>query len=72
MDISAIKNFRIREGMTLQFRSEFFNATNTPHFGLNSSGSSAAPARSVNGSGFGRITSAGPARQIQFALKLIF
>jgi hypothetical protein len=72
VDLSAIKNFRIREDMRLQFRSEFFNSTNTPHFGLTSSGASAAPARTVNGSGFGRITSGGPARQIQFALKLIF
>jgi hypothetical protein len=64
VDISAIKNFRVAETTTIQFRGEFFNATNTPRFGT--------PSRTVNGAAFGRISSAGPARQIQFGLKVIF
>ncbi len=71
-DVSMIKNISITEGRMVQFRSEFFNLMNTPHFGLNSQGSVQAPNRSVNGSGFGRISAAGPARQIQLALKFIF
>ena len=71
-DVSMIKNFAITEGRMVQFRSEFFNLMNTPHFGLNSQGGVQAPNRNVTGSGFGRISAAGPARQIQLALKLIF
>src|SRR5207244_761564 len=33
-DLSIFKNFALREGMRLQFRSEFFNVSNTPFFGL--------------------------------------
>jgi len=34
IDVSAIKNFRLGEVTTVQFRSEFFNATNTPFLAL--------------------------------------
>ena len=64
VDLSAIKNFRFAEQRMLQFRAEFFNLTNTPPFGT--------PNRTVNGAAFGSIAGAGPARQIQLALKLIF
>lgn len=33
LDFSVFKNFEVREGMRLQFRTEIFNATNTPYFG---------------------------------------
>jgi hypothetical protein len=33
LDFSLFKNFVIRENFRLQFRSEFFNALNTPYFG---------------------------------------
>jgi hypothetical protein len=33
-DFSIFKNFAIREGMRLQFRTECFNLTNTPFFGI--------------------------------------
>jgi hypothetical protein len=53
------------EAFTLQFRAEFFNVFNLVNFGL--------PANIVRGSGFGLISrTAGPSRQIQFSLKLIF
>jgi hypothetical protein len=32
VDLSIFKDFRIREGMKLQFRAEFINFTNTPRF----------------------------------------
>ena len=63
-DTSMIKNTRIRERMTLQFRAEFFNFFNHPQFnGVNTTLGSAS---------FGHITSATDERNIQFALKLLF
>jgi len=54
-----------REGLRLQFRSEFFNALNRVNLG--------GPDTSlVSGKNMGRITSAGEARVIQFALKALF
>jgi len=53
------------EAATLQFRAEFFNVFNLVNFGL--------PSNIVRGSGFGIINrTAGPSRQIQLSLKLIF
>lgn len=54
-----------REGLRLQFRSEFFNAFNQVSLGSPSNQLSA-------GDRMGRITSAGEARVIQFALKVLF
>src|SRR6266481_660500 len=49
----------------LQFRAEFFNIFNVVNFGL--------PSNIVRGSGFGIISrTAGPSRQIQFSLKVIY
>jgi Carboxypeptidase regulatory-like domain len=69
-DIALIKNtpFGHRgngELGILQFRAEFFNIFNLVNFGL--------PANVVRGSGFGMISkTAGPSRQIQFSLKLVY
>jgi len=49
--------------MKIQFRSEFFNVLNRVNLGN--------PNTTV-GSSMGRITSAGSARVLQFALKLLF
>jgi Carboxypeptidase regulatory-like domain len=63
-DVSAMKNFRVTEATTLQFRAESFNVANHPNFGL--------PVADVASANFGRITQAGPPRLMQFALKLLF
>jgi hypothetical protein len=65
-DLGINKRFKIpaREGMALQFRSEFFNILNHTNFGP--------PSSDITTAAFGTITSAFPARQIQFALKLLF
>jgi hypothetical protein len=34
LDLSILKNFRVREGMNLQFRTEFFNIANHPNFSI--------------------------------------
>ena len=65
LDVGVQKQFPIwQEGHYLQFRTEFFNALNKTNF------SAANGDRSS--SSFGAISSTFPARQIQFALKLIF
>jgi outer membrane receptor protein involved in Fe transport len=64
LDMGVIKNFPIREGHRLQFRSEFFNILN--HANL---GNPNANAANVN---FGKILGAGNPRVIQLALKYMF
>jgi len=61
-DLGVFKNFVLREGMRLQFRSEFFNVFNNVNLG-NPNNSMLSPA-------IGSISSAGPPRIIQFGLKL--
>jgi hypothetical protein len=66
LDFSAHKDFRMpKEGHTLQFRWEAFNALNHPAWGL--------PNTNLSSPQFGRITSTnGSMRQMQFALKYNF
>jgi hypothetical protein len=65
-DVSAFKEFRLREDWHLQFRSEFLNAFNTVRF--------AAPnTTSVSSNQFGVVSSQfNSPRQIQFGLKLLW
>jgi hypothetical protein len=64
-DISIIKNTPIREGHSFQFRTEFYNAFNTPQFGN--------PDTGVRNPSFGQITSTSVnPRIIQFGFKYIF
>ena len=68
LDFSAYKDFILKERLTLQFRSEFFDVLNHANFGL--------PDTTVTDPNFGQITStansANGSREIQFALKLLF
>ncbi len=63
-DLAVNKNFLIREGINLQFRSEFFNVLNHTNFGI--------PDVVITDAAFGQIRTTLPPRQIQFALKLLF
>lgn len=63
-DFIVVRNFTLREPLRLQFRSEFFNLTNTPAFST--------PVSNIEAATAGRILSAGEPRDIQFALKLSF
>jgi hypothetical protein len=64
-DITLIKDIKIREGHTFQFRTEFYNAFNTPQFGN--------PDTARQNATFGQInyTTVNP-RIIQFGLKYSF
>lgn len=48
VDLGLFRQFTIKEGITLQFRAEAFNATNTPHFAL-PGGNASAPSRDAQG-----------------------
>jgi hypothetical protein len=63
-DLAVNKRFSIREAASLQFRSEFFNVLNHTNFGF--------PDATITDAAFGTIRQTYPARQIQFALKLMF
>jgi len=65
IDLSALKDFSLRERARLQFRAEFFNAPNHFNWG-GAAGNISVPASVA------RITSGGEARIIQFGLKLLF
>jgi hypothetical protein len=77
-DFSIIKDFPlpVREGMNLQFRAEFFNLFNHPHFFL--PGLAGTGEQDINTpSSFGVISqtvnqTVNDARSVQFALKLTF
>ncbi|MBI4890857.1 MAG: TonB-dependent receptor [Acidobacteria bacterium] len=63
-DIAVQKNFVLREPVSLLFRAEAFNLTNTPYFYT--------PGEGLGSPTFGVINSATGERQIQFSLKLMF
>jgi hypothetical protein len=63
-DLSLEKSFPFSETKRLQFRTEFFNITNTPQFNGGN--------RSVTSPTFGEVTSAQGDRTIQFGLRFEF
>ena len=65
-DLSLFKSFAITERIRTEFRTEFYNLTNTPQFSQ--------PNTNVSDGNFGRIlgTRLGTNRQIQFALRVVF
>ncbi len=67
LNLGLLKNFPIYERLTLQFRGEFFNITNTPNFGQ--------PGNGLTTPQFGIISATAAnmtPRQVQFALKVLF
>ena len=63
-DFSALKNFRVTESKTIQFRGELFNIFNHANLGL--------PQNDLNSPDFGQIQTSQPGRLVQFALKFLF
>jgi len=71
LDMSLIKNTRVNERISVQFRVEVFDVFNEANFGQ--------PGRVVGSAAFGRITNtrfptgdSGSSRQMQFAIKFVF
>jgi hypothetical protein len=65
LDFLVGRNFRLTETLHLELRAEFFNLTNTAHFGR--------PNATVGSPQFGRITAtAAPNRQVQVGVRLAF
>jgi hypothetical protein len=74
IDFSLFKDFPLVNAMTLQFRAEAFNITNTPSFYIYNNINSG-PGTRLGNSQFGQVTDADPSyapRVLQFALKLRF
>lgn len=71
-DLSMAKNFRLMEGVRLQFRVEAFNATNHPWFGQpNGIGFATVNSTRPDGTRMGEIRSLeAPMRSVQLGLKL--
>jgi hypothetical protein len=63
-NLSLMKNFRLLEARSVEFRAEFFDAFNRPSFAL--------PISAANNRSLGHIQSAGDSRVGQLALKLLF
>jgi hypothetical protein len=63
-DIKLGRRQRIKEGVNLEFRAEFFNAFNMPQLGE--------PVGNLSSADFGKITSSNQARNVQFGLRLSF
>ncbi len=63
-DFGLLKDTRVMEKTSVQFRAEFFNIFNNVNFGM--------PDGTVTSGTFGKIFSARSARILQFALKFIF
>jgi hypothetical protein len=81
VDFSFFKNFQLTERFNLQFRSEFFNITNTPNYFIannqnDDSTTNLVPvAGTAPNTAFGQIVRTNPnytPRTIQLALKLLF
>ncbi|WP_031496081.1 TonB-dependent receptor [Bryobacter aggregatus] len=64
LDLGLHKDFLLTERFKLSFRTEAFNAFNRTNFN--------APNANRSSGSFGQINSTYPARQVQFALKLVF
>jgi len=79
-DFSLRKQFRLTERFNLRFQADMFNAFNRANFRAPDLSFGTCPARDPNtnaclgpsNTAFGKISTAGPARNIQFGLKLNF
>ncbi len=71
-DQSLFKNFKVREGKTLQFRWEVFNAFNRANFTLPNSATGGNRANRITSSIFGKSNATLDPRVMQFALKFLF
>ena len=71
-DVSVIKDTRIVERLSLQFRAEFFNVFNQTNLGAPNATFVPGPDGRNRSATFGTITSAREPRILQFGMKLVF
>jgi Carboxypeptidase regulatory-like domain len=64
LDLSLRKEFRLYQDVRLQFQADLFNALNHTNFND--------PQTNMANADFGRISAAGPPRNVQLALRLMF
>ncbi len=64
LDFSLLRKFRITERFAAELRGEFFNAFNHTNLGN--------PGAGFGSAGFGLISSADPARQIEVGARIVF
>lgn len=64
LDAALFRNIRLTERFNLAFRTDWYSATNTPHFNN--------PDTTLGDSTFGLVTAAGGSRAIDLGLKLTF
>jgi hypothetical protein len=75
VNLSAARSFKLRESLRLQLRVDATNATNHTNFGLPATALTVATSgnRAIfNSPGFGQITSANNARNLQIVTRLTF
>jgi hypothetical protein len=71
-DLTAYKNFSVRERVRTQFRGEFYNAFNHTQWStLDTTARFDAQGRQVN-TQFGQVIATRPGRRIQLALRILF
>ncbi len=72
-DFSVFKSFAITENKRIEFRTEFYNLTNTPHFNQ-PAGNFSTPASfgSITGTIGANGVGGGGEREVQFALRFLF
>jgi len=70
LDTSVFREFSLTERFKLQFRTEFFNITNTPHFNAPDGNASASTFMVINSSFGSRFAQDATNRIIRFALRL--
>src|SRR6266542_2303962 len=72
-DISVRKEFKLpKEGWKLRFQTDFFNAFNRVNYRFSTLNALIANNTNLNNGLYGKVSPPGPARQIQFGLKLTF
>jgi hypothetical protein len=64
VDAVVVRHFRLKEGIDLQFRGEFFNTLNHPNFSL--------VGRILNDPTYGQVLSQFDPRELQFGFKVTF
>lgn len=72
LDVALLKNTRIWERLTMQFRAEAFNVANVTNLGLPNVTFVAGPDGRNSSATFGAISSAFDARSLQFGIKLLW